>query len=259
MLYRGAALWVGLLACGRSGFTTQGPDARAIDAPPGHDEDGDGVADAVDNCPQLPNADQADLDGDGVGDACDPEPTLPRQSIALFTPMTGPDPTFALDAGWSQGNDVWHFTGATGVGHLHHTMPLANVDIWIELDVTARAASATTFEISTSIGDDSAPFFYGELYQDSTQAKVAISQFTGSSYGSLVYMTLPNGVHTGAITLHWQGRTGTPTLGFDAGWPTEPYHLTSNTSTYAGGDELGLYLQDLDVDVENLTVIATAP
>ncbi len=35
------------------------------------DTDGDGVADAVDNCPQIPNPDQADLDGDGVGDACD--------------------------------------------------------------------------------------------------------------------------------------------------------------------------------------------
>ncbi|MEM1206858.1 MAG: SdrD B-like domain-containing protein [Acidobacteriota bacterium] len=36
------------------------------------DTDGDGVADDVDNCPENPNADQADSDGDGVGDACDP-------------------------------------------------------------------------------------------------------------------------------------------------------------------------------------------
>ncbi len=35
------------------------------------DQDHDGVANAVDNCPRKLNADQADLDGDGLGDACD--------------------------------------------------------------------------------------------------------------------------------------------------------------------------------------------
>jgi cysteine-rich repeat protein len=37
------------------------------------DGDGDGVADAADNCTSVANADQADVDGDGVGDACDRE------------------------------------------------------------------------------------------------------------------------------------------------------------------------------------------
>lgn len=37
------------------------------------DTDGDGVIDAVDNCPSIPNLDQADHDGDGLGDACDPD------------------------------------------------------------------------------------------------------------------------------------------------------------------------------------------
>jgi uncharacterized repeat protein (TIGR01451 family) len=35
------------------------------------DRDGDGVVDAIDNCPQAANADQADADGDGIGNACD--------------------------------------------------------------------------------------------------------------------------------------------------------------------------------------------
>ncbi len=36
------------------------------------DLDGDGVPNAVDNCPSVANPDQADADGDGIGDACDP-------------------------------------------------------------------------------------------------------------------------------------------------------------------------------------------
>ncbi len=39
-----------------------------------HDQDGDGVLDCSDNCPQVSNPDQHDNDGDGFGDTCDCEP-----------------------------------------------------------------------------------------------------------------------------------------------------------------------------------------
>jgi Putative Ig domain/Thrombospondin type 3 repeat len=41
------------------------------------DTDGDGVPDAVDNCPTVPNPDQSDLDGNGIGDVCDSAPLGP--------------------------------------------------------------------------------------------------------------------------------------------------------------------------------------
>jgi Thrombospondin type 3 repeat len=42
----------------------------------GTDSDGDGVADAADNCPNVPNPDQGNEDGDMYGDACDPCPPV---------------------------------------------------------------------------------------------------------------------------------------------------------------------------------------
>lgn len=46
---------------------------------PSSDGDGDGVPDAEDNCPDVPNPDQADGDGDGIGDACDETPGGPDE------------------------------------------------------------------------------------------------------------------------------------------------------------------------------------
>ena len=59
----------------------QTPEGIALLLQPGHsdvtvspcDSDGDGVSDANDNCPTVPNTGQADEDGDGIGDACDPD------------------------------------------------------------------------------------------------------------------------------------------------------------------------------------------
>lgn len=52
-------------------------------APPlGGDADGDGVEDDDDNCPTVPNPDQADADADGVGDVCDAPDTPPPTTVA---------------------------------------------------------------------------------------------------------------------------------------------------------------------------------
>jgi hypothetical protein len=48
----------------------------AIDGPSGPDGDGDGVADATDNCVMKANANQANEDGDAWGDVCDPCPPI---------------------------------------------------------------------------------------------------------------------------------------------------------------------------------------
>ncbi len=54
----GCSVWVA--------YTDQGKTLSYTD-----DTDGDGIPDALDNCPFVSNPDQKDTDGDGVGDACD--------------------------------------------------------------------------------------------------------------------------------------------------------------------------------------------
>jgi hypothetical protein len=55
--------------------------------PPPPDADGDGVADASDNCPSVANPGQVDTDGDGTGDACDSTPNGDPTCAANGTPV----------------------------------------------------------------------------------------------------------------------------------------------------------------------------
>ena len=71
------------------------PDESApdLEPPPPGDLDGDGVLDADDNCPLVPNPDQLDADNSGYGDAC--------EFPAFVSPCCGPE--CMLD---SDGDDI---------------------------------------------------------------------------------------------------------------------------------------------------------
>ena len=53
------------------------------------DQDGDGILDTLDNCPTIPNADQANNDYDSHGDACDNCRTVTNDDQAVTILMTG--------------------------------------------------------------------------------------------------------------------------------------------------------------------------
>jgi hypothetical protein len=46
------------------------------------DDDGDGIFNALDNCPNVPNPSQEDSDGDGIADACESQPSMAVGGVA---------------------------------------------------------------------------------------------------------------------------------------------------------------------------------
>jgi hypothetical protein len=60
----------------RDGIPDASDNCPTVPNPGQEDGDGDGVGNVCDNCPTIANANQADSDHDGVGDACDNCPSI---------------------------------------------------------------------------------------------------------------------------------------------------------------------------------------
>ncbi|HEX2085518.1 MAG TPA: thrombospondin type 3 repeat-containing protein, partial [Solirubrobacteraceae bacterium] len=118
------------------------------------DDDGDGVADAGDNCPRVPNAAQHDADADGVGDACE------------FVSTNG----FAGGGGKLEGDVHVSVALHSRAGRLHGSGELADGATTVRLlDLTGLRSDGDGVDaIGTASVDGGAPVNYRLKIVDST-------------------------------------------------------------------------------------------
>lgn len=231
-----------LVGCGRVGF-----DATCV----GHDEDGDGIADACDVCPHVPDPGQLDSDGDGVGDACDPEPLVPRQRLELFATLQGSDQPLAVTGTWTQAADSIHFDGSA---KLRYDIELQNAVVAFGFDIQEMIGTNVQHQIAVYARSTDVAYDLVELNDVPGSSTADVSRYDGASYLIESSAPLPNAIHSGRLTLEATQIVDT-SITLDGGWSGEPYHVSSPITDYHGGTYVHVDINNLVLDVDYIAII----
>jgi hypothetical protein len=252
-------------ACGRIGFPAlgdgavgDGPVARCT-RPSHHDEDGDGIDDACDVCPHVPDPLQLDSDGDGVGDACDPEPTIPRQRLVLFATMQPGDQPFATaqsGSTWTQLADSVANDGG-GYGGLVFPTSLANTVVAMGFTITGETNGANVqHQLVVYSNPNDGTYVEAGFNGVAGQVPLAVvGGFDGANFFTAASTTTASGIHGGAATIfatYVLDTSGTMT----GGWAGDPYTVAGPTPQYHGGTNTQLDSNNVAFAVEWACVIA---
>lgn len=188
--------------CGRLSFERAMPiDSAVVDVTRcvgvSHDEDGDGVDDACDVCPQL-GGDQLDSDGDGVGDACDIAAT--EQQRALFDPFTSARPDWMFDP------RVTYQADSVG-------LPAVNMAIGIQLtDTPGRnvfevggrmlAGGTGSHQVAIHVGESATTNnYYCELFEAGNLNLMLTHTADGVNFDNIAVVPIGGAFDTGAYRL----------------------------------------------------------
>jgi hypothetical protein len=167
-------VWVLALAgCGRIGFdlTAPGDGSGTEVTSAAHDEDGDGIDDALDGCPHVADPAQLDGDGDRVNDICDPQPTVARERIAYFDPFTSqrPEWMFPLEQPLHVGDGLAFDTLGSVYGVA--ALPLVPATDMFEWGGQISAGGAGPRQLAVLMAEDNDQYYYCELWDDGTSAR----------------------------------------------------------------------------------------
>lgn len=212
------------------------------------DDDGDGVANAADNCPQVANAtqhdedadmigdpcdpcpiaqDNTDDDGDGVGNICDPDNTTQDQIADFVSFGNG-----ALPAGWTvQGNFTASGDDGIGVaaanqGALLVRQAPAGGGLAVSASVTMTAF--TTSLAGVGVVDQHQPGtdmgIACQLVANGSGTNQELRVYDGTVIGSAAHALVANDTYTVRITR--------PTAGSQRCDATNPVAMFNTASTF---------------------------
>lgn len=244
-----------VVGCGRLDFgEVRGLVDSSVDTvqPINHDEDGDGIDDAVDTCPHIggPNT---DTDGDGVGDDCDPHPSTPGDHIGLFSTLEPGTNPFDDITGFTQDADGLHHIGDVS---LFLTRPIGSARIELGFDIVAIIGTGQ-HQIALGVDRSSSPYYFAELNDNTggTVHDIAVISYDGvNGYVSLSSTDIPL-LHTGRGFHRLDVDATAHSFATVAGWTGEVYSASASTPLYAGGSKLHYALNGLELVLRYIIII----
>lgn len=246
-----------VVGCGRLNFgavSDSGVSDGAVDTvqPVGHDEDGDGIDDALDTCPHIGGPD-TDSDDDGVGDLCDPHPGTPGDHIGVFSSLESGTSPFDDITGFTEDPDGLHHVGDTSV---FLTRPFGTARVEIGFDILAIIGT-NQHQIGVGIARTSDPYYFAELNDNTgaTVRDVAILSYDAvNGYVALDSVTIPP-LHTGRGIVRIDADATAHTYAAVAGWDGELYNSMAATPLYDGGFKAHCSLNGLDLVIRYIIII----